>query len=722
MKLFDTKPSFAAGELAPALAGRVDLAQYAVGARTIENFIVLPQGGLVNRPGTTVLNTGNAALRYSSRVKLVPFVFSEDDSRVLVFGDGFVDVYASSGYRWRVAQSPYTTYHLRKLRWLQSADVLYLFHPEVPVHTLSRYGENDWRFQEVEFKLGPFRDINTDDQHLMRLRKGGDGKYYLESVSPQNAPVPYFVSEMVGSLFKFEQDIKADSDEFVLQNVGEPVTLYNFFGAYTWRTTGKWAGTILVEKCDLAKWAGKEEAEWEWSSFKTYVSRPEGAEENFSFSGAVEEYATHFRFTLQEATYGGRPRIAWSYEGGLIERILRITAFVSDSRVVVEPADKLDGEVAPTDAWAIGAFGPLFGYPALGIFHQERLVLARTASDIQTVWMSRPANWHSFKTSIPAKDDDALSFTLASKQVNEIRGLTSRGELLILTSGGEWTAKAGAKSDVFTPSSLVIVPSGYRGSHTVPPLDVGNASLFVQRHGTAVRSLGYSLEADNYTSSDLSILSAHLFERNPVVAWDYQQTPWSVVWVVLAGGHVAALTLQHEHQVTAWTRHEFSHDAVVMDVCCVPGSTQDDVYFAIQREGVWNIERLNRRNVHGDESVFMDAGLYPVVSTLECLEWEVPVNGTLQGWHKHIPVVTFRLFETWGLKAGISTENLSARMDELQFPDKLSPGPAGRLYTGDVRMHIPGGTARGCRVQVIASQARPVTILGLFPEVEIHEG
>ena len=47
MKLYDAKTSFAAGELSPVLHARIDLAQYHVGARTIRNFIVLPQGALM---------------------------------------------------------------------------------------------------------------------------------------------------------------------------------------------------------------------------------------------------------------------------------------------------------------------------------------------------------------------------------------------------------------------------------------------------------------------------------------------------------------------------------------------------------------------------------------------------------------------------------------------------------------------------------------------------
>ena len=114
MKIFDMKTSFAAGELSPLLHARVDLAQYANGAAYLNNFIILPQGGLSKRPGTVPL--GEKAY---ADVRLVPFVFSEEDFCVLAFGDGFVDRYTYTGYRERIPDSPYKASHLPRLRWLK---------------------------------------------------------------------------------------------------------------------------------------------------------------------------------------------------------------------------------------------------------------------------------------------------------------------------------------------------------------------------------------------------------------------------------------------------------------------------------------------------------------------------------------------------------------------------------------------------------------------------
>ena len=43
--------------------------------------------------------------------------------------------------------------------------------------------------------------------------------------------------------------------------------------------------------------------------------------------------------------------------------------------------------------------------------------------------------------------------------------------------------------------------------YTAAPLDVGDVTLFVQRQGTTVRSIGYSLDVDGYASSDISIMA-----------------------------------------------------------------------------------------------------------------------------------------------------------------------------------------------------------------------
>ena len=84
------KPSFAGGELSPALAARVDLSKYHVGARELKNCFVHPHGGASNRAGTEFV----AEAKYPDKpVKMLDFVFSREQSYALEFGDGYIRFY-----------------------------------------------------------------------------------------------------------------------------------------------------------------------------------------------------------------------------------------------------------------------------------------------------------------------------------------------------------------------------------------------------------------------------------------------------------------------------------------------------------------------------------------------------------------------------------------------------------------------------------------------------
>jgi hypothetical protein len=76
------QPSFAAGELAPSLYARVDLAKFHVGAALLRNFFVDARGGASNRPGTQFIIP---CLPGTNR--LIDFTFSTTQTYALLFSD-----------------------------------------------------------------------------------------------------------------------------------------------------------------------------------------------------------------------------------------------------------------------------------------------------------------------------------------------------------------------------------------------------------------------------------------------------------------------------------------------------------------------------------------------------------------------------------------------------------------------------------------------------------
>ena len=161
--------SLNAGEFSPLLEGRVDYAKYAKGLKVCENFIPLVQGPLTRRPGTYyVSEVKNSA----NRAALVRFEFSTTQAYVIEFGDQYMRFYRneaqilSGGLPYEVA-TPYTLANLfdangaLRLKFAQSADVLYIAHPSYAPRKVSRTGHTSWTISTITFVDGPYLATNT---------------------------------------------------------------------------------------------------------------------------------------------------------------------------------------------------------------------------------------------------------------------------------------------------------------------------------------------------------------------------------------------------------------------------------------------------------------------------------------------------------------------------------------------------------------------------------
>ena len=71
--------------------------------------------------------------------------------------------YTSGGVSNKVFEitTPYTTAQLFDIKFAQSADVMYITHPEHEVEKLSRTGHTSWTLTDVDFTKGPMQDANT---------------------------------------------------------------------------------------------------------------------------------------------------------------------------------------------------------------------------------------------------------------------------------------------------------------------------------------------------------------------------------------------------------------------------------------------------------------------------------------------------------------------------------------------------------------------------------
>jgi hypothetical protein len=145
--------NFTAGELTPLLDGRVDFNKYSNGCLQLENFKVMPQGGVTRRGGTQYINEIKDHAKTS---RLIPFEFSVTQAYILEFGENYIRIFKDLG-RIESGGSPvevtttYTEAELPDIQFAQSADILYLVHKDHAPAKLSRTSHITWTLSDISF-------------------------------------------------------------------------------------------------------------------------------------------------------------------------------------------------------------------------------------------------------------------------------------------------------------------------------------------------------------------------------------------------------------------------------------------------------------------------------------------------------------------------------------------------------------------------------------------
>lgn len=307
-----------------------------------------------------------------------------------------------------------------------------------------------------------------------------------------------------------------------------------------------------------------------------------------------------------------------------------------------------DNNIAPTktDTPPTGE-DPFVGagnYPGAVGYFQQRLAYAGTDNSPQTLWFSRTGVFTNFGYSFPTKDDDAITWTISSNEVNRVMHLTPLRSLMTFTDGAEVIIQG--QSAGFTAKTINGNAETYNGIGQLRPLVLNNTAVYAQERGRTVTAFGYTLEADGFSGSDISVLSPQMLQEFSLVDWDYQKIPYSVIWGARSDGQMVGITYVAEQQVIGWHRHET--DGRVLSVCSVPEGRHDALYLCVARDigGVTQhyIERMAERQLpryNGDSIIayawFLDCALRydgrNVGSTTMTLtggvEWKYPEALTL---------------------------------------------------------------------------------------------
>ena len=255
----------------------------------------------------------------------------------------------------------------------------------------------------------------------------------------------------------------------------------------------------------------------------------------------------------------------------IAEREIEITGVTDPATAQAVVKETLVSTSATKD-WEEPAFSPRRGWPVSCGFHQDRLVVGGARDLPNRLWLSKSADLFNFDLG-EGHDDEGIEFAILSDQVNAIRALFSGRHLQVFTSGAEFMVTG----DPLTPASVQLKRQTRVGSPVtryVPPRDVDGATLFVARSGRELREFLFADVEQAYQSNDLALLARHVMTG--AIDQDYDAHR-RLFHLVMQDGALATVTVYRAEQVTAWSVQHT--DGAFRAVAAV----DDDVFALVER-------------------------------------------------------------------------------------------------------------------------------------------
>lgn len=644
-KVSPIQPTFQTGEIGPKIQGRVDNERHRAALAKVQNYIPVPQGPLLRRPGTKF--SGATAKDPSKPPTFLDFQFSDTQNYILEFGDFYIrfytnqgqitttsthfkvfgnvgmshgssqiaQVYASSNiYAMRSSPvtktnevilassviaassileiaSPYSYLDVQGIKVSQKDDTMYIVCSSLPVYKLQRFGHTTWDLGRVNYNDGPYLPLNSynslgDSSRVHLITDfgviGTDGTFFATT----------------GPRARVSLTANNGNGEIQIQSAGHPYV------------NGQ---RVVIEGV-----AGTTEANNNTSSISaTYWTIKNCTSNTFDLDGSAYVNAYVGSGFIYPALFephrisGSGASVEWSDLGRAIAFVNNTDAgkrwgHVSNVRAahrfdyqITEPSAPLSLTAGTTNTqfWYLGVWNRNHGFPQAIAFHQDRKFLAGCPAypaEIDGSYVGQYENFSPSGSSFAITDANAIQRTLTSSKKNPIVWLKSdTNGLLAGATDYEWKITPSNQAAALTPTNFNAAPTGNFGSYNADSVQAGHTSLYIQKGQRRIRELNYFYQVDTYRSTDLAELADHITSPG-LKRLAVQKESVPVVWGLRTDGKLISMSYSRDDvslQV-GWAQHviggksDSAATAPVIKTLAVipsPDGTYDNLWMAVQR-------------------------------------------------------------------------------------------------------------------------------------------
>lgn len=637
--------SLNAGEFSPRLDARTEFSKYPLACAELRNMLPLPQGGATRRPGTRFV----AEVKVStSRCRLLPFEFSEEQAYILEAGQSYLRFYKDRG---QIVTEPTDatitngTFAANITGWTNHSTGSASISHDAANARMNLNGHSSGnahagqavsvgvsyrsKAHVLRFKIGGI----AGDSVKLRIGSTATGSDILADIAYGAGYHCRAFTPGVGTIYvqfinQTAKTIPIDDIAFVAD---APVEIATPFGEADLTTINYAQSADILYLCHPAHPIHRLEryGHQSWSLVRAaFTDGPYLKANTTTTTTITPSVASGLGITLTASAavfvasdIGRMVRI----EHGTTWGHAVITAFASATSVTADVKKAFGGTGAEAD-WRLGAWSATTGYPGIAFFFEQRLGLACTTHQPQTFWLSQSADFENMTPDDGAgevADDDAIDYTISADQVNVIRWMVAYKELIIGTAGGEWTVRS--EGSQLTPTDIEVRRHTGYGSARVDPTLMRGRLIYLQKARRKVLEFAYDVRIDGFQSMDLTLLADHM-TRGGIEAMAYQQELESTLWCVRSDGALPTMTYQPDQQVVGWAQQilggsfvdedEVTGNAVAESVAVIPGASRDETWLICKRtiNGVTRryiefVETMFERGDAPEEAFYVDCGL-----------------------------------------------------------------------------------------------------------------
>lgn len=256
--------------------------------------------------------------------------------------------------------------------------------------------------------------------------------------------------------------------------------------------------------------------------------------------------------------------------------VCRVLSVTSNTVVQVQVLTDFGATTATFD-WYEGRFAPNLPAPTALTLSEGRLWLGGA----DRIYGSVSDAYDSFDETLVG-DSAAIQRSLGFGPVQQVAWL-SEGD--VLTAGlaiGEAAIRSSALSEVLSPTNVNVKGMSTQGCAEVGPVNVDSVTYFVQRALKKILGLSGGGSGAPFTIDDTTVLHPDICQEG-ITRIVVTRQPETRIFAVLTTGEVRVYLIDRVEQVTAWSRLVIAGDAVVTDALVLPRSSEDEVYFLINR-------------------------------------------------------------------------------------------------------------------------------------------